>query len=399
MIRLEAISKHFRLYRSPTDRLKEIFLRRHCHVDFLALKDVSLEVNKGEVLGIIGENGAGKSTLLKILMGILLPEQGLVSVDGRVTGLLELGTGFNSEMTGLENIFMNGLLIGMSRQEIDERLQDIISFAELGEFIHEPIKTYSSGMVMRLAFAVAIHANPECFVVDEALAVGDAYFQQKCMRRVKDFKASGGAIVFVSHDLNAVKVLCDRVALLNHGEVIEAGQPEKVINTYNLLLAKKSQGDEIRFGIANNRGSYGNFKVEIEKLEFFNEQGIDARVFSSGERCRIRVCLKANNDVDQVVTGILLRDRFGQDVFGTNTHHLGKSVAMVVGQTAECEFEMVLNIGPGKYTLTAAAHKDSTHVEESYHWHDNALRFEVTPSRDYAFVGIAKLDCSAIVRL
>ena len=176
MIKVEGISKKFKLYRSPADRLKEIVLRKPYHKDFLALDNISFEVGTGQTLGIIGQNGAGKSTLLKILSGIVIPDSGSIQVDGKVTGLLELGTGFNSEMTGLENIYMNGTLIGMTKDEIDRKKQTIIDFSELGEFIHEPIKTYSSGMTMRLAFSIAIHADPTCFLVDEALSVGDAYF-------------------------------------------------------------------------------------------------------------------------------------------------------------------------------------------------------------------------------
>jgi ABC-type polysaccharide/polyol phosphate transport system ATPase subunit len=211
MINVEGISKQFKLYRSPADRLREIVYRKKYHKDFVALDNISFEVKNGETLGIIGQNGAGKSTLLKILSGIVIPDQGTITVDGKVTGLLELGTGFNAEMTGLENIYMNGTLIGMTKDELDRKKQTIIDFSELGEFINEPIKTYSSGMTMRLAFSIAIHADPTCFLVDEALSVGDAYFQQKCMRKIQEFRAAGGSIVFVSHDMNAVKILCDAV--------------------------------------------------------------------------------------------------------------------------------------------------------------------------------------------
>src|SRR6056297_3437905 len=204
MIHVNSICKNFYLYQKPVDRLKEIFLKRCFHREHHALKEVSFEVKQGETFGIIGENGSGKSTLLKIITGILLPDSGHFHVDGRITGLLELGTGFNHEFSGLENIYMNATYIGMEKQDIHKKLDAIIAFTELGEFIHEPIKTYSSGMLMRLAFSIAYHADPACFVVDEALSVGDAHFQQKCIKTLKDFKNSGGSIVFVSHDLNSV---------------------------------------------------------------------------------------------------------------------------------------------------------------------------------------------------
>jgi lipopolysaccharide transport system ATP-binding protein len=213
MISVKNISKTFKLYQAPSDRLKEILLRRCYHKNFQAVNNVSFEVQEGETLGIVGENGAGKSTILKLLTGILIPDTGSVHVSGKITGLLELGTGHNATY------------LGLSRSEIDKKLDTIIGFTELGEFIHEPIKTYSSGMVMRLAFSVAIHAEPRAFVVDEALSVGDAYFQQKCMKKIKDFKDNGGSIVFVSHDMNAVKVLCDQAILLEHGSVVEQGEP------------------------------------------------------------------------------------------------------------------------------------------------------------------------------
>ena len=221
MISVSNISKTFKLYKSPADRLKEIVLRRSFHRVFHALKDVSFEIQEGETLGIVGQNGAGKSTVLKLLTGILIPDTGNIHISGKITGLLELGTGFNAEFSGLDNIFLNGTYLGLSRQEIKSKLDNIIGFAELNEFIHEPIKTYSSGMVMRLAFSVAIHADPKAFVVDEALSVGDAYFQQKCMQKIKEFKNNGGSIVFVSHDMNAVKVLCDQAILLDEGHVVE----------------------------------------------------------------------------------------------------------------------------------------------------------------------------------
>jgi lipopolysaccharide transport system ATP-binding protein len=216
MISVKNISKTFKLYQAPSDRLKEILLRRCYHKNFQAVNNVSFEVQEGETLGIVGENGAGKSTILKLLTGILIPDTGSVHVSGKITGLLELGTGFNAEFSGIDNIIHNATYLGLSRSEIDKKLDTIIGFTELGEFIHEPIKTYSSGMVMRLAFSVAIHAEPRAFVVDEALSVGDAYFQQKCMKKIKDFKDNGGSIVFVSHDMNAVKVLCDQAILLEH---------------------------------------------------------------------------------------------------------------------------------------------------------------------------------------
>lgn len=393
MIRAENLTKIFKLYHSPADRLKEIILRRTLHRSVCALDEVSFEVEEGETLGIVGQNGAGKSTLLKILTGVLLPDAGAVHVDGKITGLLELGTGFNVEFTGLQNIYLNGRLLGMTNAEMDNILDVIIAFSELGDFIEEPLKVYSSGMVMRLAFSTAIHANPKAFVVDEALSVGDAYFQQKCMNKIREFKESGGAIVFVSHDTNAVKVLCDRALLLDHGVTVEAGDPDQVINTYNFILAKRGKGEEIRmYDSPTVQKSYGNRKVEITDAKLLNRDMQEAEVLVSGEKCIVEIRLKANETIEAATVGILIRDRFGQDIFGTNTHHL--KVPVRLGTGAHCVVRYVIeefNLGPGKYTLTPAVHRDETHVDECYQWVDVIRSFEVVAGNDFHFVGFSRM--------
>ncbi len=396
MIKAENITKEFKLYHSPADRLKEIILHRTLHRSFHALKGVSFEVEAGETLGIVGQNGAGKSTLLKILTGVLMADSGTIHVDGKITGLLELGTGFNSEFTGVQNIFLNGILLGMSKEEVNERLDKIISFTELEDFIHEPLKTYSSGMGMRLAFSTAIHADPQAFVVDEALSVGDTYFQQKCMGKIREFKAQGGSIIFVSHDMNAVKVLCDRALLLDHGAVVEEGDPDKVINTYNFLLAKKSKGEEVRVVDTCEKGkTYGNFKIEITEVRMFNQQGREAEVFVTGEACTIELDLKANESVDQVTAGILIRDRFGQDIFGTNTYHLKTPISLERGESCTVTYVIEeFNLGPGKYTLSPAAHRADVHLNECYQWIDGIRSFEIVGDKELFFIGFSKLKPS-----
>jgi lipopolysaccharide transport system ATP-binding protein len=393
MIKAQDITKEFKLYQRPADRLKEIVLRRPLHRSFCALRGISFSVEEGETLGIVGQNGAGKSTLLKILTGVLLPDSGVVHVDGRITGLLELGTGFNFDFTGLQNIYLNGTLLGMSREEIKTRLDTITAFSELGDFIQEPIKTYSSGMVMRLAFSIAIHASPKAFVVDEALSVGDAYFQQKCMRKITHFKENGGSIVFVSHDMNAVKILCDRALLLDHGVAVESGEPEQVINTYNFLLAKKSKGEEIQIRDVSEGGrSYGNLKVEIVDARMLNRYNEESEVFVSGETCIVEIGLKANGTIDDLTVGILIRDRFGQDIFGTNTYHLKVPIKLMAGEKCRVRYTIdEFNIGPGKYSLTTAAHRDDIHMGECYQWVDLLKTFEVVSGRDFRFIGLSRL--------
>ena len=263
MIKVNKIYKQFKLYNKPSDRLKEMILRRSYHHYYEALKDISFSVAAGETLGILGKNGAGKSTLLKIITGIVLPDSGSFHVDGKITGLLELGTGFDQNLTGLQNIQSNGLLIGMSKEQIEQQHQAIIAFSELGDYIHEPIRTYSSGMVMRLAFSIAIHAQPDCFIIDEALSVGDAHFQQKCMRQIREFREQGGSMIFVSHDLNAIKMICDKVIVLDQGHIVCEGTVEAGVNYYNRIMAKL---DEQENALAKQKKAqnFGNNKAIIK---------------------------------------------------------------------------------------------------------------------------------------
>lgn len=392
MISVHNLSKKFRLYKSPSHRLKEIIFRRCFHRDYQALDNVSFEVGEGQTLGIVGQNGAGKSTLLKILAGVIMPDSGSIDINGRITGLLELGTGFNGEFSGIDNVFLNGTYLGLSKSAINERLDAIIAFTELGKFIHEPIKTYSSGMVMRLAFSVAIHADPQCFVVDEALSVGDAYFQQKCMQRIRDFKAAGGAIVFVSHDMNAVKMLCDQALLLEQGTIIDHGPPDKIIESYNYLVSRLTSGETISLPPQDSKG-YGNHHVRFDKVRMLNGHDQETNVLMSGEPVKVKLQLSAQRDVPEFNVGILFRDKFGQDIFGTNTFHLKRSLSMKSGEDCELTYFFDrFNIGPGKYTLTVAAHRDDTHVNDCHHWIDRSFAFEVVMGAGMVFVGLTRLE-------
>jgi len=360
MIRVHGVSKTFRIYASPVDRLKEKLLRRSCHHEYAALSDISFEVGSGETLGIIGENGAGKSTLLKILSGVLLPDSGLVEVSGKVTGLLELGTGFNFELSGVENIFMNGTFLGMSHAEIEDKKDTIIKFAELGEFIDEPIKTYSSGMLMRLGFAIAIHADPECFLVDEALSVGDAYFQQKCMRKIQEFKESGGSIIFVSHDMNAVKVLCDSCILLESGMMAAIGSPKEVVDYYNCIIIRKSDLgdlDEIKIERVNRDGEIqSGLKcdlIELVNVRILSIGGEEVSNILSEEDVIIEFSIRSMIPLEEPHFGFMIRNRLGQVIFETNTYCMGlkpildNSQSIVTGQ-----FIMNCPLSPGEYSIS-----------------------------------------------
>jgi lipopolysaccharide transport system ATP-binding protein len=390
MIEVNDLEKTFKLYHRPADRLREIVMRRPYHTPYVALHGISLQVGRGESLGIIGRNGAGKSTLLKILNNVLLPDSGTIVNHGRVTGLLELGTGFDPSVNGLQNIVTNGLLLGMTEREIAQRQDDIIEFAELGEFIHEPLRTYSSGMTMRLAFAIAIHADPETFLIDEALSVGDGRFQQKCMRRIREFSEQGGSIIFVSHDLNAVKMVCDRVIVLDQGTIAIEGEPEKAVNHYNQLLAAEQKDDELSFSTDNG---YGTYEAKIIRAEATGEAS-GGEIVTSGENLMLRMTVEAKNAVADLTMGLMIRDRFGQDIFGTNTHFMDYPIAINAGEQRDISLCIPMLLAPGKYTITLALHDGADHTSECYHWWDNALHFDVSGIRGHHFSGICNLSPS-----
>jgi lipopolysaccharide transport system ATP-binding protein len=391
VIRVTKISKRFKLYRKPSDRILESLVRRPRHSVHQALREVSFSVEDGETLGIIGRNGAGKSTLLKILMGVLLPEKGEIRIDGKVTGLLELGTGFDQALSGVANIERNGVILGMSRKEIARRRDAIIEFSELGSYIHEPLRTYSSGMSMRLAFSIAIHADPACFLVDEALSVGDAHFQQKCIRRIQDFRKGGGSLIFVSHDLNAVKVLCDRVLVLDAGRVLMSGSPEKAVNRYNQLIAQLEKEETTGLADEALADGYGTLDVEVLSVALKGEES-GTEILSAGEDANVYLRIRANKEIEDLTVGILIRDRFGQDVFGTNSHLMNHPLSIRAGQLLYVRLRFRMNLGPNKYTLTVALHSRENHLERCYHWCDNLIRFEVAGVRGPLFSGIARLE-------
>lgn len=387
MLEVENVCKEFKLYNRPWHRLKEIVMRRSFHRTHRALDNISFRVASGETLGILGRNGAGKSTLLKMLNGVLLPDAGQIKITGRVTGLLELGTGFDPNLSGLQNITGNGLLLGMTRQQIEERRQAIVEFSELGDFIHEPIRTYSSGMGMRLAFSIAIHADPDTFLIDEALSVGDGHFQQKCMRRIKEFRAKGGSIIFVSHDLNAVKMICDRAIVLSEGKVVADGDPEDAVNIYNQLLG--ADEEEYSDSQALDTG-YGSRQAVLEDVSF-NGQNSQSPILASGDTGILDVTIAAQVDLPDVSLGLMIRDRFGQDIFGTNSHYLSFPIALASGERKHLRYSFPMRLAPGKYTITLALHDGADHTINCYHWHDNAIRFEVAGITGTFFGGVCDL--------
>ncbi|MDQ1268173.1 MAG: lipopolysaccharide transport system ATP-binding protein [Campylobacterota bacterium] len=391
VLEVKNVSKIYKMYKSNFDRLKELFFKKTYHKEFISNNNISFDLYEGETLGIIGVNGAGKSTILKIIAGVVNPTSGEILRHGRVTALLELGTGFNDELSGYENIFLNGTLIGMSEQECAQKANEIIAFSELGDYINESIKTYSSGMKMRLAFSIAIYSEPQILIVDEALSVGDAHFAAKCTKALKQRKKQNMSIIYVSHDLNSLKLLCDRVILLNHGEVVEEGSPEAVINTYNFLIAKLNDKEE-KITIKESQGSsFGTFDVEIKEVTIKGENS-NSNMISSGEIANIELKIFSKKELSNMTVGIMLRDKFGQDIFGTNTYYYDMNIAFEADKEYICTYKMPLNIGAGKYSVTAAVHSEHNHLSDCSHWLDYGGDFEVAGVVGEMFVGMVRLE-------
>lgn len=391
VLEVRNITKIYKIYKNNFDRLKEIFLNKPYHKEFISNNNISFDLYEGETLGIIGVNGAGKSTILKIIAGVTNPSSGKILCHGRVTALLELGTGFNDELAGYENIFLNGKLIGMSQEECQQKAKSIMEFSELGDYIYEPIKTYSSGMKMRLAFSIAIYSEPKILIVDEALSVGDAHFSAKCTHALKERKKQNMSIIYVSHDLNSLKLLCDRVVLLNHGAIVEQGDPEDVINTYNFIISQLNEHPSL-IQIQDSKGSsFGTLQAEITNV-FIKGEFSNSNLISSGENVTLEVHIYSKNDFSSMTIGIIIRDKFGQDIFGTNTYYSKLDIEFKAEQKYICTFTMPLNIGIGKYTITAALHSQETHLEECSHWIDKICEFEVAGIIGNYFVGLCKLQ-------
>jgi lipopolysaccharide transport system ATP-binding protein len=394
MIRISGLTKSFKVYAQPLDRVIELFSSKEKSQKIFALNNVSFDLNRGETIGIIGRNGSGKSTLLKILMGTLLPDSGTLEVSGNVCGLLELGTGFNYDLSGYQNISFNARLLGMTDTQICDRESEIIKFSELYDSIKFPIRTYSTGMLMRLAFAIAIHAEPEILIIDEALSVGDVGFQQKCMQKIALFRKNGGSLIFVSHDLNAVNLLCDRVLVLENGILVENASPTKAIETYYKLQSSSVALESSGVGTSNNleeiKEGYGSKLVRIVDARLSNTStGGDA--IAAGDPVTLVFTLEASIAVCDITLGFLIRDRFGQDIFGTNTFYLHKKISVEADSKKVVIFSLPMAIAPGGYTLTCALHSGETHHENCYHWIDNIINFEISGYAKNRFSGIAML--------
>ena len=414
-LRVEAVSKQYRIYNRPADRLKETITRGRwkAHREFWAVKDISFEVEAGTTTGIIGPNGSGKSTLLQIITGTLEPTHGSVWLEGRVAALLELGAGFNPEFTGIENIFMNAALMGLSRSETEGLLPEIASFAEIGDFIYQPLKTYSSGMYIRLAFAAAIAVSPNILIIDEALAVGDAVFQHRCTRRIKQMQESGTTILFVSHDPGAIRALCSRAILLNGGRMEADGAPSEVLNRYQKIImaretayaaldqsAAEQPTDVIEVAEADfsNTPGYtfrhGNRDAEIVKLELLDTSRHKVEIVETGEQLFLRMYVAFHKAVEEPVFGFLIRNKHGIHLYGTNTDIQHAGIGPVkAGDVVEASFSFNCWLAPDNYSIAVAAHSVDA---ISFDWLDGALYFQTVSASPME--GVANLDASAATR-
>ena len=366
-ISVRDVTKVYRLYDKPIDRLKESMSISHknYHRDFYALSGLSFQVKKGETVGIIGTNGSGKSTILKIITGVLTPTTGQVDVNGKISALLELGAGFNMDYTGIENIYMNGTMMGYTKKEMDAKLQDILEFAEIGDFVYQPVKTYSSGMFVRLAFAVAINIDPEILIVDEALSVGDVFFQAKCYRKFEEFKKMGKTILFVSHDLSSISRYCDRVILLNKGVKLEEGSPKQMVDMYKQLLVgqdpakaeeKKEEQKESwsqQFQVNPNMLEYGTKLAEIVDFAVLDDKDRCTNTIEKGSSFRIRMKVVFHQDIQEPIMAYTFKDIKGTEITGTNTLFEKKSVEhSQAGDSCTVTFEQEMFLQGGEYLLS-----------------------------------------------
>jgi homopolymeric O-antigen transport system ATP-binding protein len=400
-IEFSNVSKSYSIYSTPGDRLKELMTlnRRRFHTDYWALRDVSFEVQRGETFCVIGENGSGKSTLLQICAGVLEPTSGTTAVNGRVSALLELGSGFNPEFSGRDNVYLNGAILGFSNKEMDRRFDEIAEFAEIGDFINQPVKTYSSGMVVRLAFSVAIHVDPEILLVDEALAVGDIYFRQRCMRKVHELRSRGITILFVSHATGDIKALGDRAVWLDHGNVRAIGKADNVVMQYLAAMTEKDAQytahdalvhpehsyrppDEIADSIPHIDHRFGDGRAEILGIAIHDSAGGKTGSLQPNTTVIVRISFRAKANLDDPIAGFMFRNHLGVDFAGTNTAREGhKLPPMAIGELCTVDFHLELPaLYPSSFSFSPAIANGSLEHYAICDWIDNAIALQMEPS-------------------
>jgi lipopolysaccharide transport system ATP-binding protein len=415
-IKVQHLSKKYRIYDRPRDKLREMIGlgSGKLHREFWALNDISFELDSGHTLGIIGQNGSGKSTLLQILAGIMSQTRGDCLVTGKVSALLELGSGFNPEFTGRENVFMNGAILGMDQRKMEKRFDAIAAFAEIGDFLDQPVKTYSSGMFMRLAFAVAVNVDPDILLVDEALAVGDLIFQHRCMHRMNHLREIGKTIVLVTHDLDAVTKFCDCALLLDGGRLLDQGKPDLMVQKYRALIFERERryggfdssasepGDAalikpvsempVAKSIPNIDHRFGSGDAVLLGTELLNERGAAISEAVGGQSVIVRVSAQFKQDIHQPILGFTLRDRLGVEISGGNTSYSGHQLPPVrKGQIVTSDFCVALpRLAPGSYSISPAVANGSLLRHDMCDWIDNALVFSL--QSESLIYGVLKME-------
>ncbi len=396
-IKVQNLTKTYKLYDKPIDRLKESLhpLKKKYHKDFYALNDVSFEIKKGETVGIIGKNGSGKSTLLKIITGVLTPTSGRVNVNGKISAILELGAGFNPEMTGIENIYLNTSINGMNKHATNNIIDEIVEFAELGEHIHQPIKTYSSGMKARLAFGVAINVDPEILIVDEALSVGDVRFQQKCLRRMEEFKAQNKTILFVSHSTGMIERFCDRAVWIHEGNIRDIGDSELISKKYYSFMTyglettindreKSTQEikktDSIKWPSLDKCESFGEGGAKIVGVALVDDKNNFLSVLSGGEKVKLLLKIVAYEEIYSPIVGFIIKDNTGVRVTGTNSYitKQTQNIKLIKNQENIVEFEFTMPlVKNGEYTISPALAEGTQDKHIQHHCIHDALLFKI----------------------
>lgn len=365
------------------------------------LKDVSFDVGAGEVVGLIGQNGAGKSTLLKIISHTLKPSSGRVTSGAKISSILELGMGFHGDLTGRQNAYQSCSLMGYSKEQIDEIITYIEDFAEIGEYFDYPVRIYSSGMQMRLAFSVVTANRPDILIIDEALSVGDVYFQHKSFDKIKEFKSLGTTLIIVSHDSGAIKSICDRVILLEKGQILKDGEPEAVLDYYNALISKKQDVQISQVALENGKTATisGNKKACIKNVEILDAAGKKIQNLEVGKKIKLKVTVQANENLPSLILGYQIKNRFSQVVYGTNTYHLKQALKnLKKGEEYDFSFEFDANLGVGSFSVTIALHDSDNHLQNNYEWRDNAIIFNVVNFSKPDFVGLAYLEPSLEIK-
>lgn len=396
-ISVSNLGKAYKQYPTRWSRLREWLTpgKRCYHQLKWILQDISFTVDPGEAVGIIGINGAGKSTLLKLITGTAQPTTGSVHIAGRVAAMLELGMGFHSDFTGRQNAYMAGQLLGMGSEEISQLMPEIEAFAEIGDYIDQPVRVYSSGMQVRLAFSVATAVRPDILIVDEALSVGDAYFQHKSFDRIREFRKQGTTLLIVSHDKQAIMSLCDSAMLLSTGRLAMQGDPEAVMDYYNAMLADH-QNQSIK-QVTQDNGKLqtisGTGDATVTRIVLTDDQGRALEVVDVGQRVHLRIKVTANADIERLVLGYGIKDRLGQVIYGTNTHLKEQPLQSVrAGDTYEFDIAFDANLGPGTYSVQTALVSDDNHLTNNYEWRDLALVFNVVNINKPYFAGTAWID-------